>query len=204
MTHLDRFQSSFNCHFPEIRVQREIFACSTTSMCGIAGFWHNSPGLEAPLDVLGRMGTALAYRASMAVSLEARLPLLDHRVVGFAWKLPLPFKIRNGTAKWILRQILVQFVPRELVEQPKMGSGVPIDSWLRGLLREWAEDLLSTESLRYGGFLEAGPIREKWEEHLSGARSWEYPLWNALMFQDWLTSSGRKATGTQLTGARAL
>lgn len=151
-----------------------------------------------PDDILVKLD-----RASMAVSLEARVPLLDHRVVEFAWKLPLHFKIRNGTAKWILRQILHKYVPPELVERPKMGFGVPIDSWLRGPLREWAEDLLSPESLRRSGFLEAAPIREKWEEHLSGARSWEYPLWNALMFQDWLTSSGRKLTGPQLAGARA-
>ncbi len=143
-------------------------------------------------------------RASMAVSLEVRVPLLDHRVVEFAWKLPLHFKIRNGTAKWILRQILYKYVPRELVERPKMGFAVPIDSWLRGPLREWAEDLLSAEGLRRGGFLEPAPIREKWEEHLSGARDWGYPLWNALMFQDWLSSSGRAATNPQLAGARAL
>jgi asparagine synthase (glutamine-hydrolysing) len=152
-----------------------------------------------PDDILVKLD-----RASMAVSLETRVPLLDHRVVEFAWRLPLHFKIRNGTAKWALRQILYKFVPPELVERPKMGFGVPIDSWLRGPLREWAEDLLSTESLRRSGFLELAPIREKWEDHLSGARSWEYPLWNALMFQDWLMSSGRKATGPEVAGARAL
>ena len=143
-------------------------------------------------------------RASMAVSLEVRVPLLDHRVVEFAWRLPLHLKIRRGTAKWILRQILYKYVPPELVERPKMGFGVPIDSWLRGPLREWAEDLLSTQSLRRSGFLEAGPIRKKWEEHLSGARNWEYPLWNALMFQDWFWSHDRTATGAQLAGTRAL
>lgn len=142
-------------------------------------------------------------RASMAVSLEVRVPLLDHRVVEFAWKLPLQFKIRNGKAKWILRQVLYRHVPPELVERPKMGFGVPIDSWLRGPLKEWAEDLLATESLERGGFLSPAPIREKWEEHRSGERNWEYPLWNALMFQDWLSSIDRRPTGRPLVGARS-
>jgi asparagine synthase (glutamine-hydrolysing) len=124
-------------------------------------------------------------RASMAVSLEARVPMLDHRVVEFAWKLPLHFKIRNGTSKWILRQILYKYVPSELVERPKMGFGVPIDRWLRGPLREWAEDLLSVKSLEAHGLLDADPIRLKWQEHLSGVRNWQYLLWDILAFQDW-------------------
>src|SRR5260370_9671393 len=127
-------------------------------------------------------------RASMAVSLEARVPLLDHRVVEFAWQLPLHFKIRNGTSKWILRQILHKYVPPELLERPKMGFGVPIDSWLRGPLREWAEELLSESSLNRHGFFAVRPIRTKWEQNLSGTRNWQYLLWDVLVFQDWLNN----------------
>jgi asparagine synthase (glutamine-hydrolysing) len=140
-------------------------------------------------------------RASMALSLEVRVPLLDHRVVEFAWKLPLHFKIRNGKAKWILRQLLYRYVPPEIVDRPKMGFGVPIGEWLRGPLREWSEDLLSHESLTSGGFLNPDPIREKWKEHVSGVRNWEYPLWSALMFQGWLSSSGLTTAGAQLAEA---
>jgi len=125
-------------------------------------------------------------RAAMGVSLETRIPFLDHRVVEFAWRLPLGLKIRNGEGKWILRQVLYKHVPKELVERPKTGFGVPLDSWLRGPLREWAEALLEKDRLKREGFFNPEPICLKWNEHLSGQRNWQYHLWDILMFQAWL------------------
>jgi asparagine synthase (glutamine-hydrolysing) len=157
----------------------------------------NQPNLDGLNDVERMMALdAVAYlpddilckvdRAGMGVSLEGRVPFLDHRVFEFAWQLPLNYKLRDGQTKWPLRQVLYRHVPKELIERPKMGFGIPLHDWLRGPLRAWSEELINAERLEKEGYFYSAPIRAMWQEHLSGKRNWAHHLWSILMFQAWL------------------
>ncbi|HSV30673.1 MAG TPA: asparagine synthase (glutamine-hydrolyzing) [Atribacteraceae bacterium] len=138
-----------------------------------------------PGDILSKID-----RASMGFGLEVRVPLLDHRVVEFAWTLPMHLKVWEGKGKWILRQVLDKYVPRDLVERPKMGFAVPLASWLRGPLRDWAEDLLAEERLKREGYFRPEPVRQVWRDHLTGKSPGQHQLWCVLMFEAWLARWG--------------
>jgi asparagine synthase (glutamine-hydrolysing) len=133
-----------------------------------------------PDDLLAKID-----RASMAVSLEVRAPLLDHRVVEFSWRLPQSLKLRGATGKWILRQLLYRRVPRSIVDRPKWGFSVPIDRWLRGPLDQWAADLLSADDLKRGGLLDPAPVARAWRDLLNGRRQTGAAIWAVVMFQAW-------------------
>jgi asparagine synthase (glutamine-hydrolysing) len=133
-----------------------------------------------PDDILTKVD-----RASMAVALEVRVPLLDHRVVELSWRLPQRFKMRGGAGKWLLRQIAYKYLPRALLERPKMGFGVPIDQWLKGPLKDWAGDLLNPSALEQEGLLRRVSLERNWIEHQSGTRNRQHLLWNVLMFESW-------------------
>lgn len=137
-----------------------------------------------PDDILTKVD-----RASMAVALEVRVPLLDHRLVELSWRVPAIQKLRDGKGKWILRRILSRYVPDSLVDRPKMGFGVPLDSWLRGPLRDWAMPLLDSSRLKHQGLLDPAIVNARWQAHLDGDANWGYSLWNVLVLQSWLEAN---------------
>lgn len=157
--------------------------------------WPGLPDLTHQMMVLDTISylpddiLAKVDRAAMSVSLETRVPFLDHRVMEFAWRLPLSMKVVRGHGKHVLRQVLYKHVPRKLIERPKMGFSIPLDSWLRGPLRGWAESLLDESRIQQEGFFEPTLIRKKWQEHLSGKCNWQHQLWVILIFQSWLETT---------------
>jgi asparagine synthase (glutamine-hydrolysing) len=158
---------------------------------------HEMAKITAPLDPLDRMTLAdsLSYltddilqkvdRAAMAVGLETRVPFLDKDVVEFAAKIPPGMKVRAGRGKWLVRQVLYKHVPAALIDRPKTGFSIPIDDWLRGPLKSWAHDLLSSDRLQRQGLFNTGRVEQKLREHMSGRHNHGYWLWNVLMAQAW-------------------
>ncbi len=147
----------------------------------VSGLMYRDMRVYLPGDILVKLD-----RASMATSLEARCPLLDHRVVEFAWRLPTAFKVRGGEGKWLLRRVLARYLPKPLLERPKQGFNVPIGAWLAGPLRDWAEDLLGRTQFSAEGLLDCDRAQRCWQDHLSGRRDRSRELWTILMVQAWL------------------
>jgi asparagine synthase (glutamine-hydrolysing) len=151
-----------------------------------------------PDDILTKVD-----RAAMSVSLETRVPMLDHRVVEQAWRLPMHLKRRGNVDKWVLRQVLYRHVPSALIDRPKQGFAVPLGAWLRGPLREWAENLLSTSTIREHGLLNPGEVQRLWRDQISGRWERKYQLWNILMLQAWLAENAHAPNSTAIVGVDA-
>ena len=149
---------------------------------GTEGHFDNLADL-LPDDILTKVD-----RASMAVSLEIRVPLLDHTLVEFAQRLPIEMKIMGNKGKWPLRKILNRYIDEDLYDRPKTGFGVPIGEWLRGPLKDWADDILAVDRIQQGGYLDAKWVSKRWADHRAGNGNWQYLLWDVLMFESWRES----------------
>jgi len=181
------------CHWHEpipvigsaTNASRDLFTLAPPPGNRLDRLQHTDMRVYLPDDMLTKVD-----RASMAVSLEARVPLLDHQVVEWAWRMPQNLKVRGDVRKWALRQILYKHVPPKLIERPKQGFAVPVGHWILGPLREWAEDLLSERNLKEGGFLDPVAVRECWAAHVDGRADWTACLWDVLMFEAWRRETG--------------
>jgi asparagine synthase (glutamine-hydrolysing) len=185
-----------------------IGAPDSSAIVHVPGELTDLTGVERMMaqDMLGYLADDILVkvdRAAMAVSLETRVPLLDPEVVEFAWRLPLGLKIRAGTTKWILRQVLYGHVPRELIERPKMGFGIPLADWLRGPLRDWAEALIAEPRLVAEGYFHPAPVRQAWTALLRGDSRQQLKVWAVLMFQSWLDSQGLSSSKANVQTALA-